>query len=401
MKDNHSLTASHMPALDGLRGLAILMVTVYRFAHLGPDDPSTLGSGFFSLVNWGTYGVDLFFVISGFLITGILDDAKGKDHYLINFIGRRALRIFPLYYAVLLVAFVGLPLIGSSIFAAQEPQQAWLWLYGTNIYQTIQGSWCLGRFDHFWSLAVEEHFYLIWPLVVGAFCRTSTIRICLGIIVCSVVGRVAWMVSGGNEMAPAVLTLFRADALAVGALIALAARDKDWREWLVPVANWTAIVTGLLVLPLLVLNRRALMVPETLLAWHFGAWIVIAVSGSWDRWLGGVWSNPSLQFLSRYSYGMYVFQNLLIAVMEPVLTAESMCATVGSIFWGRLAYTAIMFSLALGVAMASWHGFEQHFLALKDYFTSPSKSDAPCDEAKIATTSPGTSQQDAPANTAV
>jgi len=360
-----------MPALDGLRGLAILMVTLYRFAHLGPEDTSAIGSWLFPLCNLGNYGVDLFFVISGFLITGILDDSKGKDGYLMNFIGRRSLRIFPLYYGVLAVAFLLFPLIGSTTFAPQQPQQAWLWLYGTNIYQAWQGSWCLGPFDHFWSLAVEEHFYLVWPLVVGLFSRTTTLRICLGIIVCAVGGRVLWMMTGGNEMAPSVITFFRADALAVGALIALAARDRNWREWLVPLASATAIVTGLLLVPLLAMNRRSLMIPETLLAWYFGSLIVIAVSGTWDRWLGWLWNNSAMQWLSRYSYGMYVFQNLLIAVMAPIVTSEILCTSLGSVLGGRLAYTAIMSALTLVVAMASWHFFEQHFLALKDFFITP------------------------------
>lgn len=397
MNPTQPLTASHMPPLDALRGLAIVMVTLYRFAHLGPEDTSAVGSWLFPIFNVGNYGVDLFFVISGFLITGILDDAKGKDGYLVNFIGRRALRIFPLYYAVLAIAFFLFPLLGSTIFAPQAPQQAWLWLYGTNLYQTLQGSWCLGPFDHFWSLAVEEHFYLIWPFVVGFFCRATNIRICIGIIVAAVLGRVAWMVAGGNEMAPSVLTFFRADALAVGALIALVARDKEWRDWLVPVASVTALVTGLLLIPLLALNRRALMIPETLLAWHFGSLIVIAVSGSWDRWTGWLWNNGALQWISRYSYGMYVFQNLLIAVMAPLITSESMCASLGSILWGRLAYTGIMSALTLAVAMLSWHLFEQRFLGLKDYFVSPA---APATNAP-ETTQPETGKATIPAPIAV
>ena len=104
-----------IPALDAIRGLAILMVTVYRF-NIGPDDPSLLGQGFISSLACGFRGVDLFFVLSGFLITGILYDAKGSAHYFRNFYMRRALRIFPLYYGCLIVVLLIFPLLVHGVF---------------------------------------------------------------------------------------------------------------------------------------------------------------------------------------------------------------------------------------------------------------------------------------------
>src|SRR4051812_7040132 len=103
----------HVLALDAIRGLAILLVTGYRFWDLPTSDVPAVDwlSSLFSL---GLRGVDLFFVLSGFLITGILLDAKQKPHYFRNFYMRRTLRIFPLYYAVLAVTFVLLPLAGWS-----------------------------------------------------------------------------------------------------------------------------------------------------------------------------------------------------------------------------------------------------------------------------------------------
>ncbi len=141
----------HVPALDGIRGLAILMVTLYRF-NIGPVYDKLPGSLLFSALRRGDLGVDLFFVLSGFLITGILFDAKGGGRYFRNFYARRALRIFPLYYGFLLITLVVLPrLLGPSwvLFPEAEANQAWLWLYGANFLMGIRDQWCLGSFEHF------------------------------------------------------------------------------------------------------------------------------------------------------------------------------------------------------------------------------------------------------------
>ena len=121
------------------------------------------------MTNYGSYGVDLFFILSGFLITGILFDARNEPNYFRNFYMRRVLRIFPLYYGVLALVFLVAPLI--PIFQGKTldyllDRQAWAWLYGVNIYIAIQGDWAFSYLEHLWSLCVEEHFYFVWPLVV-------------------------------------------------------------------------------------------------------------------------------------------------------------------------------------------------------------------------------------------
>jgi peptidoglycan/LPS O-acetylase OafA/YrhL len=160
--------AGHLPALDGVRGLAILLVLLYHFVA-----QTTATNRLEAAVNWalgyGFLGVDLFFVLSGFLITGILYDSRADPGYFRTFYMRRVLRIFPLYYAVLAVVFFGvslLPALRGSEIAGLREHQAWAWLYGINVYLSIQGGWVLSYIEHFWSLAVEEHFYFIWPLVV-------------------------------------------------------------------------------------------------------------------------------------------------------------------------------------------------------------------------------------------
>lgn len=138
------LQAERIPGLDAIRGLAILLVTVYRFNGGAAEEYANPA---FRLAALGFRGVDLFFVLSGFLITGILLDAKRQPGYFQNFYARRALRIFPLYFGVLVAAFLVLPIVSpraGAMFAEARDHQAWLWLYGTNILQAKSGGWPFG-----------------------------------------------------------------------------------------------------------------------------------------------------------------------------------------------------------------------------------------------------------------
>src|SRR5258708_24858644 len=134
------------------------MVMAIHF--VGDSTPHTLAQRLVvKAASFGVLGVDLFFVLSGFLITGLLLDAKGSAHYFRNFYARRTLRIFPLYYFVLAILFHLLPRFMSLPEPLEEARhhQAWLCLYGTNIYVASKASWALVHVSHFWSLAVYEH----------------------------------------------------------------------------------------------------------------------------------------------------------------------------------------------------------------------------------------------------
>ena len=172
----------------------------------------------------GWIGVDLFFVLSGFLITSILLDTKAQPHFFRNFYVRRTLRIFPLYYAILVATLVLPPLLWSgaadsklfSVIAARAP---WFWTYTANIDIALHDWEIAGVLGHFWSLAVEEQFYLLWPALVW-FCPLNRLRhVCVGLIVVAVVTRTAlW--SADMSLAGFTLMPARADALAIGAWVA-------------------------------------------------------------------------------------------------------------------------------------------------------------------------------------
>jgi peptidoglycan/LPS O-acetylase OafA/YrhL len=365
--------SGHLPALDGIRGLAILMVTAYRF-NIGPEYTELPGSLFFKALSRGDLGVDLFFVLSGFLITGILFDAKGQDGYFRNFYARRALRIFPLYYGFLFVTLVALPaLLGSrgDLFPEAQADQVWLWPYGANLLPAIRNEWCLGSFSHFWSLSVEEHFYLLWPLVIFFCSRRQAMFVSLAAAVTAVLARIACIWLGG-DVAGEAFTLFRMDGLALGGFLALAARGQHGIERLVPWAYGAAMVcVAALVAVSQLQSRRLVGIPLFILAGFYGALLVLAVASRPSTWWGSVWRSSLLRFLGKYSYAMYVFQLPLIVVLAPVLTAEGLCAQTGSIFWGRLAYMAIMFAITTAIAVLSWYLYEKHFLALKSSSSAP------------------------------
>jgi len=240
------LPRGHVPALDAIRGLAIVLVTLYRFGGGGDGAASAIGHNWF--VDLGSRGVDLFFVLSGFLITGILFDAKGKDHYFRNFYLRRSLRIFPLYYAALAVTLLVLPSLLPASAASFQPAmdaQAWLWLYGGNVWQSFTGEWVLGPLNHFWSLAIEEHFYLLWPAVICFTSRRTAMGACGGLFIGSILARAVWLASGGNNVAAEVFTPLRMDGLVLGSWLALTARGAGGFQWLVGWARPGLVVFGL------------------------------------------------------------------------------------------------------------------------------------------------------------
>ena len=182
--------AGFIPALDGLRGIAIILVMLHHFTYYRPT--SGIDALIGSVLFFGWTGVDLFFVLSGFLITGILLDTRGSERYFTSFYARRTLRIFPLYYLVLFLAFVVLPKFPAvhPVLAGQAdvPPQWPYWLYLTNFSIADRG-WVHGWVDVAWSLAIEEQFYLVWPLVIWLCPPRLVAWLCTAIFVAEVFAR--------------------------------------------------------------------------------------------------------------------------------------------------------------------------------------------------------------------
>src|SRR5262245_43395916 len=203
-----------LPTLDGLRAVAILLVVPHNLNLMVAS--SGLAYPFVAALNRGWIGVQLFFVLSGFLITGILLDARDSPSYYRSFFVRRVLRIFPLYYATLLVLLVLLPALGlaPSSFRRDPLVELSYWAYFTNWYGPFHPG--EDSLSHFWSLASEEQFYLLWPFVVHRRSAEWVMRLCLAIAAASLALRIAMVVTGFPVQAIYQFLATRMDALALG-----------------------------------------------------------------------------------------------------------------------------------------------------------------------------------------
>jgi peptidoglycan/LPS O-acetylase OafA/YrhL len=182
---------AYSPALDGLRGIAIILVLLHHYTILDPITPGEELLAQTVLIGWA--GVDLFFVLSGFLITGILIDARGSNRYFSSFYARRTLRIFPLYYLIAFVTLLVLPRFANLhalLAGSGAPTEQWpYWLYLTNFAIASRDDFLHGVLDITWSLAIEEQFYLVWAVVVW-LCRPQALGwLCALIVVAAPVAR--------------------------------------------------------------------------------------------------------------------------------------------------------------------------------------------------------------------
>ncbi len=374
--------AGHIPALDGVRGLAILFVLTFHFT-MGMSGSGLAARLLARASSVGWCGVDLFFVLSGFLITGILVDARRARHRFLNFYARRALRIFPLYYGTLAACFAALPALTRWVggFEGIEEAGIWLGLYGTNVLAAIRGRWF--PLSHLWSLAVEEHYYMFWPAVVFCCGRRPAMRVCM-VMVLVAFGVRAWLVSQGLVLAAYSLTICRMDALAIGSFLALAARGPGGIGALVPPARKVGLA-GLVALGLLAGWRFGLelydpavqVVGYLLLDVVFGSLLVLAVASPPSGLLSLALGARPLRWLGRYSYGLYVFNSIFILAAEGTALLPRLASWCGSATLGGLLYVVAASACTLGSAWLSWNLFERHFLKLKRFFPSGDPASRP------------------------
>jgi peptidoglycan/LPS O-acetylase OafA/YrhL len=365
----------HYPALDGLRGVAILLVLIHMLNLLETQD-GLAAYVFYRISHAGWTGVQLFFVLSGFLITGILLDSRSAKNRWSSFYMRRVLRIFPLYYSVLAITFFVLPAAGviPESVAADEDHQIWLWTYLTN-WAPLFGAGSK-TFPHFWSLAVEEQFYLVWPLLIRSRGPASCLKFCLVVAAVSLTVRclLFWYAVPGHLIYEN--SFCRMDALALGGVAAAALRIPDWREKMLATSNRLLVSSGLLFAISMAVTRgfwtgtpAGATVGYTLVAACFALLLLAIVSAealassTWVR----IFRIHPLRALGKYSYAMYVFH-------KPVHDFVGRSALIAldfdvsqSILWSTI-YMVIVTALTFAVAFVSWHVLERHFLRLKRFF---------------------------------
>ena len=357
---------SHCLALDGIRGFAILIVTLYRlFKELDPSiHPAIEVVRRFAPI--GERGVDLFFVLSGFLITGILLRSKSKPDYFRNFIIRRSLRIFPLYFLSLTIGLLVIPsLFQTSAFDMPRHEQIYLWTYTSNLRMSWLNTWCFGPFDHFWSLAVEEHFYFVWPAVVFLLGTKRLAIACVGTIAVVGLTRTFAAMNPSFDVAVDVSTFFRADALCLGALLAILLDSSIHHQQIKRYATIALLVLLPILVAIAISRSRLLGIPNLLCPTFWMAGMAVILLSQKQSILVKAIENGFLRFLGKYSYGMYVSQLPLVTLLplESVVTYFP-TRPIGQ----SLLYLLSMFSLITAVAVISFHLLESHFLRLKKIF---------------------------------
>jgi peptidoglycan/LPS O-acetylase OafA/YrhL len=334
------LQRKHIPQLDGMRGLAVLLVLLAHSAVEFTHVPA-----FRWIDGYGDLGVQLFFVLSGFLITGILLDTKDTPNFFRNFFARRALRIYPLYYL----------LLGFVMFSGVVHQHGVRWwpymFYLSNIVygHTVEPS----PLAPTWSLAVEEQFYLVWPYVVSVFSRRALERLCIAMIVGAIALRLSGVLLLHN-------TFLQLDALGAGALIACRA-DKivSWRPY-------AFFVVCLLPLGLKLPPGFWNSVSHTVQALGGAALLIILLDSK--ILISRIFCTSPLRYLGKISYGVYLLHSLVFAwflrSQVGIRAIES-----GSVLAATLCLIA-EFSIVVAIASASFYFFESPVLRLKRYFES-------------------------------
>jgi peptidoglycan/LPS O-acetylase OafA/YrhL len=349
----------HVPALDGLRAIAICLVLLAHFWNDPPGHPLMT-----RVAAAGWIGVDLFFVLSGFLITGILLRTRTDEGYYSTFYARRTLRIFPLYYLVLAVIFGLLPLV--TTLPATVVHDRWLYFFYLSNVALAAGGWQLFLLDITWSLAIEEQFYLAWPAIVRWTTRHQLQLVCVAILALVPVARLlAWPVLNWRWVH--MLTPFRLDALAMGALLAIA--PMPLRR-----ARLLAVGGGAVLLALIlggVFARDSWLAGTlgySLLAVTSGAVLTLGLESRWLAW-------RPLTAIGTISYGLYLTHPLTLSVTSSVfqLAGLNLDRLTGLAMLDAILALSINSAAAMSVATASYLTFERPFLRLKARFAPQSR----------------------------
>jgi peptidoglycan/LPS O-acetylase OafA/YrhL len=324
------------PALDGLRGIAILAVFLSHYAG-GHKSKNFIIHCWSIVADSGWMGVDLFFVLSGFLITGILFQTASDEHRVKNFYARRALRIFPLFYGVLF----GFLLLTPVLNLHWQPGHLLYFFYLSNMMSLLAphlaSPGAAMGVAHLWSLAVEEQFYLLWPFVVWSVRnRKHLLKISYAIIIASLSLRIILVWRGVDSEVIYELLFTRADSLIAGGILALLVRGPLARKLPVKpilLCSWLAVAAMFFITGS---GRHEGALLSTIGYSVIAVFCACLVYSAWlgEGWIARIANHAWLRFFGRYSYGLYIFHGLFVTVLFPlVYTIQRL---LHSVVWGGL-----------------------------------------------------------------
>ncbi len=343
-----------IPSFDGLRGIAILAVLLYHCL------PRLQGTFLEKFVAWGWAGVSLFFVLSGFLITGIILDSGSAPRFYSNFYARRFLRIWPVYWMLLFLNYFFFPLLFSGYRWMVRDVTAAPWLYLLLFVQNLWSVAIPGTLGPTWSLAIEEQFYLAWTPIVRCIPPRWLLLAASTMLVTSPVVRLFF----GGHFTPT-NTLTHLDGLAVGSLLAIALRVLPWPRTVWKGIARVALAVGAAGVALMLHHGSAYT--DTLLAAGFGGMLLTALLGQGaprpSLYLRTLTFRPLL-LMGKVSYSLYLTHILVFSILGNYVDKPLERFGIP----GNLAIVAIRLAASIGVAALLWVSFEKPILNLKRYF---------------------------------
>jgi peptidoglycan/LPS O-acetylase OafA/YrhL len=372
--------SGHIPVLDGIRAYAVLLVCLLHFFQLneaGLYQSKWIGIFLFKISALGAKGVELFYILSGFLITGILLDSKKSSKYFTTFYARRFLRIFPLYYFVLFISFLVIPNLYNVDFSGKQviARQEWLWTYSQN----IAFLWGFGTpdsfdiaqnfpwFGHFWSLCVEEHFYLLWPFIIYFSTEKWLPKMMWIIIVISVLSLIVSHFFGNKVPFVKWTTLQGAGILSTGGLVAWYFRKPEKFDRLSKYAERFVWPLGFLLVLIVFIPRKfginALSIFSSTV--FFAALLIVSLKR--NNITEKIFNHKSLFFIGKISYGIYVYHGLLRPYFIQFFYKD-LTFYVSNTIISNCIYTILCTSISIIIAWLSWNFLEKPILKFKSKF---------------------------------
>lgn len=362
---NNDADPSRDSALDGLRGMAVIAVILFHSSMLGPNQTeSSLAKPLLVILDMGWAGVDLFFVLSGFLITKIILAARAKKGWLKSFFIKRIFRILPIYFLFVIV----LLLLSYTTFAQRadfifvREQQGYFWFMLQNSLPLLNMNWPPSLFysGHLWTLAVEWQFYMIWPFLAGWLSHRALTITCTVVIIAALACRLTLSVLDAHISVIYTLTFSRMDSLAIGALVALALHSRIGETMLRKLSNVLLISgAGFFLVTLYFYGRISYSLPimytigYTLLAAFFAGLLLQVIVASDKGRLRSMLSSPCLTAVGKYSYAMYIIHLPLMSSLGNFLMKF-----IGKEFHAQLVYFPVLFLATLLIARLTWRTIE-------------------------------------------
>ncbi|MGQ9427665.1 acyltransferase family protein [Gilvimarinus sp. F26214L] len=362
---NNDADATRDSTLDGLRGMAVIAVILFHSSILGPNQAeSSISKLLLVLLDLGWAGVDLFFVLSGFLITRIVLAARTRKGWLKSFFIKRVFRILPMYFLfvtlLLLLSYTIFKHRADFVFIRE--QQAYFWFMLQNFLPLMNMNWPPSLFHsgHLWTLAVEWQFYMIWPFLAGWLSHRALTISCIVVIIVALASR---LVLSGLEAHIAfiyTLTFSRMDSLAIGALVALALQSSIDNTTLRKLSNVLVFTgVGFFLVTMYLYGRISYHLPimytigYTLLAAFFAGLLLKVIVANEKGMLRSMFSSQCLTAVGKYSYAMYIIHLPLMSSFGNFLMRF-----IGKEFYAQLIYLPVLFIATLSIAWLTWRTIE-------------------------------------------